>query len=532
MQLHFADFTLDLDRQELRRGADPVHVEPQVFDLLAHLVRHRSRVVSKDELIDAIWGGRIISEAALSSRINAARRALGDSGEAQALIRTMPKRGFRFVAEVQEPAAPPPAGDHPAVPAGAQDAMAPSPQAGAAAGCKPSIAVLPFANLSQDQDAEYFTHGLTEDIIRLLARYRWLTVLSRHSTFPFRGRDVDPREIGATLGVRYLVQGGVRRRGTRVRITADLVSADDGSQIWSESFDLDLPDIFAIQDEMARQIAAVIEPELAQAEREAAVRKPPGNLDAWDSYQRGLWHLWGFSAPAFAEAEAMFRRAIALEPGLARAHSALAYLGFQQSLLSTGARRAGWMAEALDSARQSVALDERDCTTHSVLGRVLGLYRRFSPAIAAHERSLELNPSFGQGYFAFGDTLLWCGRAEESIALAERALELSPRDPHIWAFRNMQALAHLILGERDSAIEYFRIALGHPNASHRVAANLVAVLGLTGAHEELGLAVADLLRRKPGFSIAEARDNYFFCADESFLARYAEGLRAAGIPEA
>ena len=521
MQLQFGDFALDLDRQELRRGESPVHVEPQVFDLLAHLVRNRDRVVSKDELIETIWGGRIISEAALSSRINAARRAVGDSGEEQALIRTMHKRGFRFVADV-------------VVPAVAQGApmAAPAPPPATAPGGKPSIAVLPFANLNQDPDAEYFSYGLTEDIIRLLARYRWLTVLSRHSTFPFRGRDVDPREIGTALGVRYLVQGGVRRRGSRLRITADLVSADDGSQIWSETFELDLPDIFAIQDEMAQQIAAVIEPELAQVESHNAVRKPPENLDAWDSYQRGLWHLWGYSAPAFAEAEAMFRRAIAMEPELARAHSALAYLSFHQALLNTGAERARWMAQALDSAHQSVALDERDCTTHCVVGRAQGLYRRFPTAIAAHERSLELNSSFGQGYFAFADTLLWCGRAEESIALAERALELSPRDPHIWAFRNAQALAHLILGESETALEYFRIALRHPNASYRVASNLVATLGLMGDTEEAALARVDLLRRKPGFSIAQARDNYFFCADEDFLARYADGLRAAGLPEA
>jgi TolB-like protein/Flp pilus assembly protein TadD len=521
MQLQFGDYALDLDRQELRRGESPVHVEPQVFDLLAHLVRNRDRVVSKDELIETIWGGRIISEAALSSRINAARRAIGDSGEEQALIRTMHKRGFRFVAEVLEP--PAAASALPAVTAPA------AAQAGASG--KPSIAVLPFANLNQDPEAEYFSYGLTEDIIRLLARYRWLTVLSRHSTFPFRGRDVDPREIGVALGVRYLVQGGVRRRGERLRITADLVSAADGSQIWSETFELDLPDIFAIQDEMAHQIAAVIEPELALVERENAVRKPPENLDAWDSYQRGLWHLWGYSAPAFAEAEAMFRRAIALEPELARAHSALAYLSFHQALLTTGGERAGWMAQALGSANRSVALDERDCTAHCVVGRAHGLYRRFPAAIAAHERSLELNSSFGQGYFAFGDTLLWCGRADESLALAERAVALSPRDPHIWAFRNVQAMAHLILGENEAAVDYFRIALSHPNASYRVASNLLATLGLMGARDEAALVRAELLRRKPGFSIALARDNYFFCADEQFLARYADGLRAAGVPE-
>lgn len=512
MLMSFADCDLDLDRQELRRGDAPVHVEPQVFDLLVHLVQNRDRVVSKDELIETIWGGRIISEAALSSRINAARRAIGDSGEAQALIRTMPKRGFRFVAAVAGALPGPP------VPAALHSG-------------RPSIAVLPFANLGQDPDAEYFGYGLTEDIIRLLARNRWLSVLSRHSTFPFRGRDVDPREIGRALGARYLVQGGVRKRGDRVRITADLVSADDGSQIWSESFDLELPDIFAIQDEMAQQIAAVIEPELAQVERDNAARKPPGNLDAWDSCQRGLWHLWGFSAPAFAEAEALFRRAIAQDPGLARAHAALGYLGFQQALLTTGAERLRWMAEALASARRSVALDERDCAAHCTLGRVLGLHRDFPPAIAAHERALALNSSFGQGYFGFADTLLWCGRAEESLALAERALELSPRDPHSWTFHNVRGLAHLVLGDCDAAIGWFRVALRHPHASHRVASNLLAALGMTGAEDEAVAVRATLLGRKPGYSIAQARDNYFFCADEDFLQRYAAGLRAAGVAE-
>jgi TolB-like protein len=526
MRLKFGDCELDLDGQELRRGAESVHVEPQVFDLIAHLVRHRDRVVSKDELIEAIWGGRIISEAALSSRINAARRAVGDSGEAQTVIRTMPKRGFRFVADVEQPMPAGAALGTPAQPAPASAAAAPAPSVGRAA-----IAVLPFANLNHDPDAEYFSYGLTEDIIRLLARHRWLTVLSRHSTFPFRGRDVDPREIGIALGVRYLVQGGVRRRGERVRITADLVCAETGTQLWNETFEHDLPDIFMIQDTMAQNIAAVIEPELAAVERELAARKPPENLDAWDCYQRGLWHLWGFTEPAFAEAEAMFRRAIALEPGLARAHAALGYLSFQQALL-TATDRPRRMAESLAAARQAVALDERDCASQCALGRALGLYRDFPPAIGAHERSLELNPSFGQGYFAFGDTLLWCGRAEESIALAERAVELSPRDPHIWAFRNVQALAHFILDEHDTAIEYLRIALRHPNASYRVVSNLVATLGLVGAHEQAAQVRAELMRRKPGYSIAEARENYFFCADERFLARYAEGLRAAGVPDA
>ncbi|WP_144185465.1 winged helix-turn-helix domain-containing tetratricopeptide repeat protein [Elioraea rosea] len=523
MRLRFASCELDLDRQELRRSGEPVHVEPQVFDLLAHLVRNRDRVVSKDELIDTIWGGRAISEAALSSRINAARRAVGDSGEEQALIRTVHKRGFRFVAEVGEEKAEADAPPGPAPEAAPRAALPPM--------GRTSLAVLPFANEGGAPDTEYFAYGLTEDIIRLLARYRWLTVLSRHSTFPFRGQGLPPAEIGRALGVRYLVQGAVRRRADRVRITADLVSAETGTQLWSESFDHRLDDIFAIQDEMAEAIAAVIEPELAAVERELAARKPPGSLDAWECYQRGLFHLWGFTAPGFAEAEACFRRAVEIEPGLARAHAALSYVNLQQAFAGEPEMRPERLALALAAAQRSVALDERDCMCHCVLGRALTAYRQYEPAIAALEHSIELNPSFAQAYFALGFTLTWCGRAEESIALSERAAELSPRDPHLWTFHMMRGTAHLMLGELEAAAQFLRMALRHPSASHRPLVNLIATLGLLGRSEEAREAVAQLARSHPGFTIASARDDFFFCADEAFIARFAEGLRRAGVPE-
>ncbi len=527
MRLRFASCELDLDRQELRRSGEPVHVEPQVFDLLAHLVRNRDRVVSKDELIETIWGGRIISEAALSSRINAARRAVGDTGEDQALIRTMHKRGFRFVAEVGEDA--PEAG----LPPAGQDVpeAAPAPRAFLPPMGRTSIAVLPFANEGGAADTEYFSYGLTEDIIRLLARYRWLTVLSRHSTFPFRGQDLPPVEIGRALGVRYLLQGAVRRRGDRVRITADLVSAESGTQLWSESFDHRLDDIFAIQDEMAEAIAAVIEPELATVERELAARKPPDNLDAWECYQRGLFHLWGFTAPGFAEAEASFRRAVEIEPGLARAHAALSYVNLQQAFASEPEKRAARLAVALSAAQRSVVLDERDCMCHCVLGRAQTAHRSYEPAVAALEHSIELNPSFAQAYFALGFTLTWCGRAEESIALSERAVALSPRDPHLWTFLTMRSAAHFMLGELEAAVQFGRQALRHPNASHRPLATLIAALGLLGRTEEAEEALAQLRACKPGYSIAQARDDHFFCTDEDYLARFAEGLRRAGVPE-
>ena len=321
MNLAFAGHEIDQHRRELRRAGQIVHVEPQVYDLLLHLLCNRHRVVSKDELLDTIWNGRIVSEAALSSRINAARKAISDDGDKQSLIKTIHRRGFRFIGTVEEAAT--------AEQGEAADPAADVNHRPAAVRHKPSMAVLPFTNLSHEPDTDYFSYGLTEDVIRLLARNRWLDVLSRHSAIGFLGRDTDPREIGAALGIRYLVQGTMAKHAGQVRITVDLVSAETGHHLWSESYDVALTDILDVQQSMAQQIAAVIEPELARQEREAAVRRPPVNLGAWDCYQRGLYHLWGFTNPGLAEGEAMFRRAIELDPGFARAHGALAYVKLQ-----------------------------------------------------------------------------------------------------------------------------------------------------------------------------------------------------------
>jgi len=540
MRIAFAGHELDLLRHELRRGGEVVHVEPQVFDLLLHLIRNRDRVVSKDELLDAIWSGRIVSEAALSSRINAARKAVGDDGDRQALIRTIHKRGFRFVGEVQEQNGPSGEAVRSAEAGGEEGGVRPAVAAvmavrrdapSDAGGRKPSVVVIPFTNLSQEPDTEYFSYGLTEDVIRLLARNRWLEVLSRHSAAAFRGREVEPRAVGAALGVRYLVQGSVLKRGEHLRIAADLVCAETGRQLWSESYDLGLADILQIQQAMAQQIAAVIEPELARLEREAAIRKPPGNLDAWDCYQRGLWNLWGFTVPGLAEAEVMFRRAIELDAGFARAHGALSYVYLQSAVLRGPEERQALLDAALHYARKAVALDDGDCMNFCVLGRAHVMHRNHAEGIAALEKAIQLNPSFAQGYFALGHAMLWCGREEEAIALLERATELSPRDPHLSTFHDLRAMAHFALGELDEAAAFGREAVRLPNASYRAFATLVAALGLLGRPEEARPWREELLRRMPGYSCAYALGEFFFGANDALVERFVAGLREAGVPE-
>ncbi len=530
--LGFGPFSLDLRRQELRCGDTIVHVEPQVFDLLVHLIRHRDRVVSKDELLDAIWHGRIVSEAALSSRINAARKAIGDDGESQRLIRTVHKRGFRFVGDVTEMPDAEAAGEATPPPeSAAQPTPHDAPPLRPARGGRPSIVVLPFASPGAEADAAYFSYGLTEDIVRMLARFRWLDVLSRHSGAPFRDREVDPREIGTALGVRYIVQGSVWRLGRRARITADLVCAETARQLWSEAFDFSLDDLLSVQRSMAEQIAATIEPELARLEREAAVRRPPRHFDAWDFYQRGLFHLWGFTVPGMEQAEAMFRRAIEVDPGFARAHGGLSYVHLQSAILRPAADRAALLEAALVEARIAVSLDAEDSMNLCVLGRAHTFLRDYPEAIARLEQAVRINPSFAQGWYALGFTFIFCGREEEAIACIERATDLSPRDPHLASFHAMRALAHFFLDDFDSAAELARQGARVPNAKFWPHAVLAAALGLLGRMEEAARAVAELLRLHPAYSIEAARGDFFFCPDHPCVERFIEGLRRAGVPD-
>ena len=270
MRFRFENNVLDGDLRELTCSGAAVPLQPQVFDLLLYLVAQRTRVVSKDDLISQIWSDRIISDSALNSRINAARKALGDDGATQRLIKTIPRKGFRFVGEVREEVA---AATAPAQP------VAVLPRALAD---RPAVAVLAFENMSGDPAQDYFGDGISEDILTALSKQRWFMVIARNSSFTYKGRAVHIRQIAEELGVRYIVEGSVRRADNRVRITAQLNDATTGSHLWAERYDRELIDVFAVQDEITNAIAAAIEPQIHAAESFRAHRKPPASLDAWD----------------------------------------------------------------------------------------------------------------------------------------------------------------------------------------------------------------------------------------------------------
>jgi len=270
MEFVLGDRVLDVDRHELRRGGELIALEPQVFDLLVYLVRNRQRMVSKDDLLQAVWGGRIISGSTLTSRINAVRKAIGDDGRTQRLIRTVSRKGLRFVGTVREEYA----STDPSRPA----LTLPD---------KPSIAVLPFANLTGDPEQEYFADGMVEEIITALSRIRWLFVIARNSTVAYKGQGVDVNGVGRELGVRYVLEGSVRKAGRRARITAQLIDALSGAHLWADRFDGSLDDVFELQDKVASSVAGVIEPALQAAETARSGHRPTADLTAYDLYLRG-----------------------------------------------------------------------------------------------------------------------------------------------------------------------------------------------------------------------------------------------------
>jgi TolB-like protein len=310
--LAFGDHRFDIERRELRRGSEIVCLEPKAFDLLAYLVRHRDRVVSKDDLLQEVWGGRIVSESALTTRINAVRRALGDDGTAQRLVRTVTRKGIRFIGEVMELL-------DPAMPAAIR-AADPAPLSD-----KPSIAVLPFANLSGDPAQDCFADGMVEEITTAIARFPWLLVIARTSSFTYKGTTIDVRQVARELGVRYVLEGSLRKSGDRVRIAGQLIDTTTGTHIWAERFDGSLDDVFDLQDRVASGVAGAIEPRLRLAEIERARRKPTDNLDAYDLYLRAQGPVYTKrTKESMEESIRLSRQALALDPDYAMAMARIA----------------------------------------------------------------------------------------------------------------------------------------------------------------------------------------------------------------
>jgi TolB-like protein/Flp pilus assembly protein TadD len=388
--------------------------------------------------MQAAWGDTAVEESNLSVQIAALRKQLGPTADGGDWIITIPRVGYRFVGlpakealeRIAEPKAMPTEREH-----------------------RPSIAVLPFANLSGDKEQEYIADGITEDIITALTRFRWFFVIARNSSFAYKYKSLDAKQVAQELGVQYLLEGSVRKSGQQIRISAQLIDATSGKHIWAERYDLELTEVFAIQDAIAERVAGAIEPELLKTEGAQAAALHTGNITAWDLVRRGTWHFHQVTRENHLKARELFRQACKLDPELPEAHL---WLG----RVSAGVVPYGWsqnpaadLREGMEAALKAVRLDERNPYTHYALAIVSVYSERLEQATSAARKAIEISPSFTLGHCVLGTALLFSGRAAEAIAPLEYGLRLSPYDAQNFVWFNILALARLFSGRAEAALE-------------------------------------------------------------------------------
>jgi len=393
---------------------------------------------------------------------------------------------------------------------------------------KPSIAVLPFDNMSLDPDQGFFADGIAEDIITELSKFRSLFVIARNSSFSFKGQAINVKELSEKLGVRYIVEGSVRRVGKRVRVNAQLIDAIADAHLWAERYDRELNDIFAVQDEVTLAIVTAIEPALGSAERERAHRKPTKSLGAWESYQRGLWHAYCFTAVENAEAQSHFRRAIARDPDFAPGHAGLAYALFLSVMLGFGGGAESSVAEASEAAHRAIMLDPEDAFGQATLGRVHQMKGEHEAAISAYEKALTLSPNFASAHYGLGWTLIYSGRPEEGLLAVDNAIRLSPRDPMLWGFLTLKGLAFVAMDRHEEALKWIRKALQQSNAGVRTHMFEVIALAHLGRIEEAKEALQRVYTIKSDFDMDFVRATAKMMHPSS-AKRYIDGLRKAGL---
>jgi adenylate cyclase len=669
----FEDCSLDTARRQLRRGTALVALQPQVFDLLEHLIRNRERVVSKDDLLAAVWNGRIVSESTLGARINAARGAIGDNGEEQRLILTVSRKGLRFVEAVREEedavrklaaifaadvagysrlmgqdeigtlrrltacrailderiaayrgrifgsagdsvvadfasavdavecavavqealaaeelmrfrigvhvgdvivqaenlfgdgvniaarleALAEPGGicisgtarDHIGTKlpidftdlgeqqvkniaqplrayrvCGETGTIAVAAPSSLPLPDKPSIAVLPFTNMSNDAEQEFFADGIAEDIITALSRYSSLFVIARNSCFTYKGRAIDVKQVGRELGVRYVLEGSLRKSDERIRVTAQLVDAETGKHVWAERYDRDLAGIFAVQDEITDAVTTAIAPAVADAERHRAARKPPVSLDAWAAYQRGMWHLSKRSADGEALAQNFFQQATDLDPNFSGGYTGLAFAQ-RQAAVRAGSASTETLSVAL--ARRAVALDGNDAEARACLGIMTLWQADYEGALAEIEAALAISPNLADAHGVLGSVLNWSGRRKEARVALEKSIRLDPRNPNL-AIRLLAVTVNFYLsGEYDAAIEAAKRTIrAYPDdgSTYRW---LAAALGQVGRMKEAKDALQRAISIAPDtFDMYVRRGVPWHRPEDD--AHMIEGLRKAG----
>lgn len=523
MLIQFDKFELDTDSFELRCDGVACHIEPLVFDLLCFLSRNAGRVVAKGEIVDHVWNGRVVSDATISSCVKSARKALGDSGDSQNYIRTVRGRGFQFMARVTTPDS------------GAADASTDNDNRDAAAEASPSqrvgasgrpdmpvIAVMPLSNLSADVD-EYFADGLTEDIITNLSRFRDLMVIGRTSTFRFKGKAVGVGELCRELNAGYVVEGSVRRAAGRVRITAQLIDGASGVHLWADSYDREMEDIFAVQDEVTKTIAATLGVKIQDVALQRALKKSPAELDAYDCVLRARRYTSTLSTDMHAEARDLLETAVAKDPTYAEAHALLANVYLAEHRFDANPRPDP-IGRALVMAEKAVQLDPQNAYARCWLA-IVHFFRRENDKFKAEaERALSLNPNDPETLADIGHYFAFMGEFERGLELSLRARELNPLHTGWYYFTSVRY--HYDQKNYGEALAYLeRIAMPGFYWLHMLTAAAQAQLGRPEAAASLKRA----FELNPELSPRAEFEKWNASAHD--LEHLVEGLRKAGLEE-
>jgi TolB-like protein/Flp pilus assembly protein TadD len=517
----FEDYALDTDRRELHRGPTVVPTAPQVFDLLDYLIRNREHVVGKDDLVNAIWQGRIVSDMALTTRLNAARSAVGDSGEEQRLIKTLPRKGVRFVGVVHE-------GKRPSAAVAVPDSGVEPSKPALALPDKPSIAVLPFLNMSDDPEQEYFADGMVEEITTALSRFKSLFVISRNSSFTFKGKAIDIKEVGHSLGVRYVLEGAVRKAAGKVRITGQLIDAVTGAHIWADRFEGDLTDVFSLQDEVTVAVVSAIQPKLLQTEIAIATRRRLESLTAYDLYLRATQQFCLATHEGLAEAIRLAHRALELDPRSGYIAALTGAIHVNNVILGYAIDPQFDRKEAVRLLRLALSLDEGDPDTLAWASLISAfVVGDRESEIEMADRAVTLNPNSFTAWNSRGWVYEVAGLPEEAIRSFERAARMSPVDPRLHTTLGGMGLALIELGRFDEAIVAGKKAQRQSPTYSSAYRCLACAFAHLGRDTEAREAAARVLEHDPAFTISA----YIARGGQAKAKLFIEGLRKAGLPE-
>jgi adenylate cyclase len=511
MKLIFSSLTLDLERLCLLGPAGQIKLRPKSFEVLRYLAEHAGQTVTKDELIAAIWPNVTVSEESLTRCISDIRLAVGD--DAQSIIKTVPKRGYLL----EGPAS--------------RDGKQPSPSPRSPADLA-SIAVLAFANLSRDPNQDYFCEGITEDIITELSRFSELLVIARNSSFQYKGRSVDVRQIGGELNARYILEGSIQSSDGTVRITAQLIDAARGTHLWADRFDRKLGDTFSIQDEIARMISARLAMHINNAEAHRPLVKPTANWDAYDYFLRGNHMLnrllTGEPVEELYKARKLLERSIELDPAFARPYAALAtsYSVAWINPVNQEHQTNETLQRAFESARKAVELGPNEPVGHRALANVALFRRDRAACLAAWDRVFTLNPNYCD--WRHGLCLVNFGKPEEGLAAIRRHMRLDPFFPPQALMA--EGLAHFVQRHYEQALPPFREMVDRAPNFRNGRMLLAAAYGHLGKAHEARLQIDALLRIEPDCTLKKLSGQRYLQSAEDAL-HYLDGLRKAGVPE-